>query len=438
MKRKHTVRTLIILLVCLAVIAVAAIGFFGKNILLYIAPKAVLTSALDSAFSQLEQRFQGSPLLILADVFSWDGKYQAVMDAETTNDLLGTVSYDMTVNADAQSHRLLAQGTVQSRQRDLDITLYLDDTAMAISSEDLLQGSFYGITYDTFSSDIREFPLISMVVPDATIQEWEASVSGIKQSMSRSYALPQLPDISEAEMTTLMLGIMALPSRVTSENLQLNGETFPCQKISYSASGTQVGALVNAQSAAIAADFYLYESTLMQICVNVSTDEREVTAALTLGEDLLTCPILMQYAETNAGVYRDFVACVSTQRDNDSYAESWSIHKTGEGEESLSFSYAYDTASGDIQVTVGQAEPVFFNLTKDESGVHLQTDDLSGLLQTLEQKKNASNKKISCTMTLSEGREVASPAYKNLDAWSMEDLLILLGGIGSLIGFQMN
>ena len=37
-------------------------------------------------------------------------------------------------------------------------------------------------------------------------------------------------------------------------------------------------------------------------------------------------------------------------------------------------------------------------------------------------------------MTIRKGSEISIPEYKNLDQWSLDDLKVLLGGIGSLIG----
>ena len=40
-------------------------------------------------------------------------------------------------------------------------------------------------------------------------------------------------------------------------------------------------------------------------------------------------------------------------------------------------------------------------------------------------------------MEVTQGREVAVPDYKPFHQWSMEDLMILLRGFGSLLGLSM-
>ena len=39
-------------------------------------------------------------------------------------------------------------------------------------------------------------------------------------------------------------------------------------------------------------------------------------------------------------------------------------------------------------------------------------------------------------MTVRKGAAITPPDYKNLDKWSLDDLLILLGSIGGLLGFK--
>ena len=39
-------------------------------------------------------------------------------------------------------------------------------------------------------------------------------------------------------------------------------------------------------------------------------------------------------------------------------------------------------------------------------------------------------------MTVRKGSAITTPKYKNLDEWSLDDLLVLLGSIGGLLGFR--
>ena len=40
-------------------------------------------------------------------------------------------------------------------------------------------------------------------------------------------------------------------------------------------------------------------------------------------------------------------------------------------------------------------------------------------------------------MTVRKGSAITTPKYKNLDEWSLDDLLVLLGSIGGLLARQI-
>ena len=106
------------LLGILAVLLLGIVGFaFRDAILIRAAQKAVLTSALNDLFSQLEQRFQGDPLLIVAGSLDPEGKYTIDMEMATEKELLGPVSYDMTLRTDGTAHQLFAEGTASTSSK---------------------------------------------------------------------------------------------------------------------------------------------------------------------------------------------------------------------------------------------------------------------------------------------------------------------------------
>ena len=41
-----------------------------------------------------------------------------------------------------------------------------------------------------------------------------------------------------------------------------------------------------------------------------------------------------------------------------------------------------------------------------------------------------------CIRDSRKGSAITTPKYKNLDEWSLDDLLVLLGSIGGLLGFK--
>ena len=72
----------------------------------------------------------------------------------------------------------------------------------------------------------------------------------------------------------------------------------------------------------------------------------------------------------------------------------------------------------------------FLNLSQAQDGFQIQTKDFAALIGINSQKG------FDSTMTVRKGSAITTPKYKNLDEWSLDDLLVLLGSIGGLLGFK--
>ena len=181
-KRKH--RWWILLFpVLLAVVILIAV--FWDTVSVYIAPKAVLSAALKNAYSQLETRFSDDPLLILAGTLEPASRYTADAQVCVENALLGNVEYDVQLRTDGGLHQLCVDGTAVTSDKQLDLAWYMDPEFMAVSSDGLVGGNYYGITYDTFAKDIRSIPLISFFISDKMISQWDVAIQTIREQVSR-------------------------------------------------------------------------------------------------------------------------------------------------------------------------------------------------------------------------------------------------------------
>lgn len=438
----------LLLLVPVLLIAVILAAVFWEAIVIRVAPKAVLTSALTKVFSQLEERFRDDPLLILARSFDPDGRYTADMQMKTEKELLGQITYDMTVQTDGTAHQLLATGTARTSSKALDLSVYMDADFMAVSSEGLVNGNYYGITYDTFASDLRKIPLLNVVVSDSLLSQWDDSVQGIQEKMSRTYALPKLPEASREDVQKLLLGMVAMPCQIEKCSILLNGDPVTCYKLDYSASGQQVSGVLSqitdgdfSEDVSVTASFYLYQNAVVKLLLICEAGESSMRYSLDLGlnpaEDVLT----LQSIENRNGQFEGMTVAVTTQNRGNCYAETWEGHKTSGGETSqISFAYEWDPESGDMLLTPdGSSESLSLNLTETEDGFRIVTNDFSRLMQAIIRDPLSTSKAstVSCTMTVTKGSEIVTPAYKNLDQWSMEDFFTLLGGIGALIGINI-
>lgn len=431
----------LLLIPVLAAAVILAIAFWD-TIAVYMAPKAVLTNALSDTVSRLDERFRSNPIRNLVDVYDREGKYTAQIELETSQELLGTVSYDMTVQTDLSANQAFAQGNIGFSGTNLALSMYLNGDFMAISSDELVNGAYYGITYDTFSEDLDHFPLVKHLIPSATMQKWESSLESIQELMTRSY---EVPEITSEDIRMLMAAILLLDSQVSREDIQLNGERVSSFVITYSAAGEAVRDILgyvldvsNAPEGEITASFYLYNNAVVKVELDGAAGENQISYILTLGEDALTAPLTLTENRRENGSISDFSLAVSTSMDTGRYVETVNFTQTAdESSKAVAVSYDWNTETGDMILSWNHSMPIRLNLTRNEDGICMVTDDFAQLMAILQKKEEGSTDSASCTMLLRKGSSVAAPAYKNLDKWSMEDLVTLLTGIGSLIGFRL-
>ncbi len=426
------------------IIALAAI-FFWDAILIRIAPKTMMTSALVKLFAQMEERFQDDPLLVVAKSVNSDGQYAADMTLETENNILGAITYDMEVYTDGTAHRFFANGSVAASEKTLDLSAYLDADFMAVSSEDLLNGNYYGITYSTFAADVRKIPLLSFLVSDSLLSQWNDSVLDIQKKVSRTYAVPKIPELSSEDLEALLLGIVTVQCQVEKCSVLLDGNTVSCYRLDYNASGEQVDAFLSeitdgacGDGATVTASFYLYQNTIVRIVLACEEDGSVFSYGLDLGTDPAQDAIILHSIRTKDKDTEEWSAVVTTQHSEGFYAESWDIYKTTGGTGSqVSICFEWNTESGDL-ILETDTEKLQLNLTKTEDGFRLETDDFAQLLRIWNlRSEDDSNKQISCVLNVRKGAEIVTPDYRNLDQWSMSDFLVLVSGIGSLLGISL-
>lgn len=418
---------------------------FRDAVLIRVAPKAVLTSALNDLFSQLEQRFQNDPLLIVAGSLDPEGKYTIDIELETEKELLGPVAYDMKVRTDGTTHQLFADGTASTSSKAVDFSLYLDTNFMAVSSEDLVKGQYYGITYDTFAADIRKIPLLNILISDSLLQKWEASVQEIQANMRRTYALPSIPETSSGDVRKALLGIAALPCKTQTCDIPLDDTTVTGYQLDFSVSGQQMEQLLlliddspETGNGTAVVSFYLFEQSVVQIVLRYEAAESVLQYSLDLGLHPMDNLLTLQGTQSKDGQDDIWILAVETQQGENRYTETWNIRKGSSTP--VSVAYDWNPLSGDLTLkTSMSAEPCSLNMTETENGFRLATDNLSCLMRALSLDGQSAQKddKVSCDMAVRKGSEIVTPAYKNLDQWSMEDFLVLLNGVGSLLGIRV-
>lgn len=434
-KRKFWIPALLTLLVLSVVFGCLA----GQKI----HAKSKLTSALNHAFSQIEERFDGDPLLILAKCYNPEGQYTANLEAVTSQDLLGTITYNMSVNVDSKAHQVSADGTARTESQAINLSLYLDPVFMAVSSDELVAGEYYGITYDTFAADIRKVPLLDFLINDTLVQNWDASIKGIQKKVGKTYPQPKIPELHEQEFRKLLLGIAAMPCQLQKTGIVIEGKTLECDQLNYVISADQTGWLLTKlagekRESNIGANvsFYLCEDALVRITLSGTAEETPFQYCMDLSLDPQYSPLTLT---GSYGTSESMSVTVSTQSEENRYAESWDIHTVSEGrEQDHSFAFDWNPYSGLLNFRSRKlSAPFSLILQGTENGLRLETKDLGFLVGLILHEEAVPASQISGVLTVSKGSAIETPSYKNLDAWSMQDFLTLLAGVGSLIGIRL-
>ena len=420
--------------------AIALLAVFWDGIVIYVAPKSVLTTALYDAMEDLQTRYEKSPVSMLAEYIAEDGQYTARMELNTEHKLLGPVTYDMTVQADTMENRLAADGVINTAQKELDMRLYLDRDFMSVSSGNLLGGTDYGITYATFPEDIRSLPLISVLIGESTLSEWEGSVADIQSVMNRSYRIPELPEISTGDIQRAMLAVMLLPSQVDRVEMAVWGVYDECYRISYSAKGDQVAQVLtymmdtgDGSDAQLHASFYLYKEDLVMMQLNGQAGGNSIQCALEFMLDSATTRTL-RYAVKEGGTEQGFCLRHEAQSNNGYLDESWTLYPdfAAEGEGST-LRYRWEPVMGELVLYLQPT--VTLNVFKTDAGLNIQTGQFNLLMDVLSgEEPDWDEEDVSCNLVLQKGAQITTPTYKNISQWSLEDVAALLGNIGGLLG----
>lgn len=411
---------------------------FWQTLIVYIAPRMVLAGALKARVSQLQSRFSSGPISVLASGVDPEGKNQIDLQLDTYNDLAGAVRYEMQVQLEQNPRRLLADGKAIFKSAEMDLSLYLDSTFAAVSSQGILGGNYYGLTYDSFSEDIRSNKLAALLIGEKTLSSWETTVRTLQDVMEKD--TPKLPDISGIDAEALIMGVLALDVDVERVRIDLNSEDAVYQVISFETSGTEIASVLKLLGISLSSmpaageeiewSFWLKDRKLCKL--EIDTDIRSLdiywgTAAVSfLPEDDI-------YIEFFDGT--DFKTCkVHTEQRDGLYRETF----TYTGAEKIQISYDWAASTGDLKLSVdtkGETRTVALKLAATENGFTVETEDFGALMRLLTGAPDTADNP--CSMTVRKGSDFETPAYKNFIDWSVEDLLTLLSGFGHLLGLDL-
>ncbi|MBE6922883.1 MAG: hypothetical protein E7465_06850 [Ruminococcaceae bacterium] len=432
--------------------AALAIGVFcfRDALMVRLFPKAVLSRSITDSFQQLEQRFENSPLRLVANALDTKGQQRVSIKLDTATQLAGVAHYTMELQTQSGPRRIFGQGTVSTGGGTMDLSVYLDGSCVAVSSEGLTDGQFYGITYDTFHQDIRSFELFSMLAGEQTLNGWEESLMELQELMEMN---TQQVELSAQDVQTALLGTLALKPEVEA------GEGKAEYHVSFCSPGPALAELakpyldqvpepledlIRAMEADEASSldivFYLTDRRLTKIqsILTLSDGSWQVTGVL--GEDPATGPLTLEVVSRQEDNLDRVELTVETVSDPETYQEKIQLKRTRNGvQEQLSADYSWDLTSGDLVLDLvrqGKKYPIRLNLTGEGDTLTLYSQEAEVIQSALTGKEKTGP--AICTLVISPGEPVEPlSGYKNLSDWSAEDLLLLITRLGQLIGIKL-
>lgn len=441
--------------ICTVVVVFAvSLCFFGIRV--RVLPRLVLGGAIRSTISQLESRFASSPAHLLADVWNPEGYQQAELQLETEHKYLGLVRYDMEVQTQLDPLRIQGMGTVVTLGRVLDISVYMDKDFAALSSDSLVKGNYYGITYDTFSQDIRSWDLLAGALGESMISQWENDVSRLEKRMSTEL---KLPEFTLEDIPVALYAVLALEPQVGKQEIELSGEKVKAYAISFQASGQEIAEaaepyrekltrqlcawideMKDDPNYQLEAVFYLVDGALVQLDGKLVSSAGSTCVSVCLGTAVETGTLTLE-TETRAGGTVDRISLsldnsVNTQTYQGNIALTWTHNNT---KSTYALNHSYDLSSGEITLHVqkdDQKADVRMHLAGEGDQLTVTTQDIAPLLNLFREKEMESP--AICTLTIRSGEAIVKPEYRNLDQWSVDDLWTLLKGLGGLLGLDMS
>lgn len=409
-------RIWIIVLMVLLSLGVA-VAFYWDVLVMYAAPQIPIRQALERAFLSLEQRFQESPGAVILGAYDDEGKNTFSVELRDPEGILPRRT--MEIQADLLDPQLLFRGALPDDPRLGNVELFMGPDFFSIRSDALLGGGCYGITYDTFRQDILSIPLVKIAMPDALVDQWADSLDQLQKKMDWKVTLPHIPEVSVEDVRTAALGLWILRGRVTTQELMVGSQSLTCWKVRYQLDGKAACSLYEAVTGKSASKdqqirlvFYLHQRSLVGLEFEASAGRPQLTASAFLGLDPMTDDLSLN----TAGRAGEFHASVTSRQ----------------GRKTLRINdfrcdYDWDRQSGDLLLLLPGREPVPMKLKNIQNGFQAESPQLWSLIRNDPQVRDA------CTIRVTKGAEIQWPQYKNLDQWSLNDLLVLLSGIWGII-----
>lgn len=462
-------------------VVVLVVALLWNTIAFAVAPEAVLAGALAKTGAKLEDRSEGTPIALIskaAESMEDNAKMAVVVDY--SDEYTGNLNVDAQMLVDMKNKRLLLDGSMSLDGETVDAKFYMDALCAALGSDRFTDGAYYGITYETFSDDLRKCFLYEYM-DDESIEQMEMAVDMVEEYWAM---LGEEEDstLDEAYLEILTEYYESMEMETGSEKLSIDGKNRSCKTVSYTttwgdfvdmyvqivetmvedpAYRSYVESYVAAYNAEnsyygmeitvdeminsvietaetmddyfdgdITAVFYLYKNTVaamdLIMVLDDGTDEVEILAQVLLGENPAKDDIEILVEANADGESLEFEVICTKETDGKEVIETVSFSgDSGYEKIGAELGYVWDAESGDLELSVSASsdgERVSYDmdliLLEVEDGFNLTIEDVVDLFPA-----DTFYEEFHCgvSVTLSKGEEISVPAYSNIDAWTEDE-----------------
>lgn len=468
----------------LLVVALAVL-LLWEPLSIRINPLGALAKAAANTAESLADRYEGNPISMMEKAYTSDqtaGEGTIAIRVPENGEIQANIS----VNADRNTRQTLMEMGMTLNYSDYgvsvsgDLDFYMDPDFMAFNLEQATNGTFYGIAYDTFGSDIRSNPLLTDSLSEEQLVVLEELVSGLQEVLNRENTEFQL---SEEYSELFAQFLKEQKPTVSTEKINLGENVRSCHKICYTIPVSELGELMDAvvdlleddemiqaldmvntleydwemliENARNAVDsfrdsdgdmtvcYYIYKNRLVNLSVNTTIsddmgDEMSADIAFLLGEDPARNDLVLSMDLINTDDEMQRMELVfSTQKDGSTISHGLELCVNGDDtDERIFVSYEWDREDGDLELVLQMDSPSISSplkvkqrmiLKEEEDGFLLEISDFSNIpdMQDID---------LDVFFYFHEGKSIKAPKYTNIKNLTTTDLYDILMNIENSYG----
>ena len=395
----------------------AFLVFSDRDFRIRLMPRSAVRSAVLETADVLNARFAGNPVLHIASSMNWaDQALHFHFPEENGRGVLHL------------QPRILSGVWAGER---LNARFFADGEGIAAASDQLTAGKWYGIRYDSFAQDISQIPLISWILSESLLRQWESGLSDLQARFLAEFGFPAVPSVSREDLSRLTFALASMKAEVKRTAISLGNSTQNCLRIHFRSDELLSPLLPRSGQGDAACTFYLRNGQLILTDITAESEGQKIRFQLESEGDPATDPIRLLYSCEEAGKGTPVSAEILSQIRSGILTESWTIRAAGG---TLAFSYRYDPASGAATVSSGESEPAALLFHPGDEGFHLETGDFPQIAAMLFAPDFSLPDTMSrCILDVHPDSAPERPEFLTPKDWSTEDLLTLLEGLGSVL-----